>query len=112
MSLHEYKVSRELYALDPTPPFYGLIMAAMRQADSSKAHILRRSFPEVWDEFHKRWNSPDGKLPEERATCSYPRCFKGWITETPGMQALSPNARPDLEPRSWQCPVCNKDGKA
>lgn len=63
MSLFDYTASKGLSALDP--PFYALIMAAMRQADSDNAERLRRSFPETWHEFEARYNAPGGLLPGE-----------------------------------------------
>lgn len=66
MSFHEYTVSRELAAIDP--PFYALIMAAMRKADTVNAAMLRVAFPEVWDEFHDRYHAPGGLLPSEADT--------------------------------------------
>jgi len=46
--LHEYMVSKEIATQDY--PFYALIMAAMRQADSNNIQKLRYLFPDVYDE--------------------------------------------------------------
>ena len=61
MSLHEYKQSIELY--DKDYPFYALIMAAMRKADSDNERLLRDAFPRVWDELQARYDAPGGVLP-------------------------------------------------
>lgn len=63
MSLHEYMVSKELDRDDP--PFYALIMAASRKADSDNFEALERAFPECIAEFRARYNAPGGRLPED-----------------------------------------------
>lgn len=60
MSLHEYKASLEIEKHDY--PFYWIIMAAMRQADSQNLAELRFSFPEVYDELRARYDAPGGVL--------------------------------------------------
>lgn len=60
MSKHEYDKSREVAAVDA--PFNALIMAAMRQADSTNAGILQAIYPAVWDELQARYNAPGGIL--------------------------------------------------
>ena len=60
MSFHEYIVSLRLSREDV--PFYALIMAAMRKADSDNEYKLRTCFPDVWDELHARYHSPGGSL--------------------------------------------------
>lgn len=64
MSLHEYHASRELEVEDV--PFYALVMAAMRKADTENLEKLRAAWPEVWDELQRRYNAPGGMLPEDR----------------------------------------------
>lgn len=64
MSYHEYLASQEIGVSDP--PFYALIMAAMRKADSSNIDLLREAWPEVWDEFYARYHAPGGVLDGER----------------------------------------------
>jgi len=64
MSYHEYKRSQEMNGMDF--PFYGLIMAAMRQADSFNLIKLQQSFPETWNELQNRHNAPGGKLEGEK----------------------------------------------
>jgi len=63
MSLYDYKVSQEIASCGY--PFYSLIMAAMRQADTDNAELLRKTFPQVWNELFARYNAPGGLLPEE-----------------------------------------------
>ena len=48
MSLYDYEVSKQIVAMNV--PFYGLIMAAMRQADTDNLNALRAFWPAVWDE--------------------------------------------------------------
>lgn len=63
MSLYDYatsiKISAEGY------PFYSLVMAAMRQADTDNLLLLKEAFPRVYAELVIRYNSPGGKMPEE-----------------------------------------------
>lgn len=60
MSLHEYVISKKISADDP--PFYALIMAAMRQADSLNMDMLTEAFPAVRTELGSRYNAPGGCL--------------------------------------------------
>jgi hypothetical protein len=60
MSLHEYQASKVISAADP--PFYALIMAAMRQADTFNVERLRRAFPDTWAELKARYHAPSGRL--------------------------------------------------
>jgi hypothetical protein len=55
MTLYDYQKSKEIDA-----PFYTIIMAAMRKADSNNIEKLKCAFPETFDEFHKRYNAPGG----------------------------------------------------
>jgi hypothetical protein len=63
MSYHEYMVSREMTSTDP--PFYALIMCAMRKADTTNAAKLRAAFPDVWNEFQARYDAPGGVLADD-----------------------------------------------
>lgn len=63
MSLYDYRASREIVATDP--PFYALIMAAMRKADSVNAFKLLAAFPETHAELAARYNAPGGILPTD-----------------------------------------------
>ena len=66
MSLYDYRASQRLGAGDP--PFYALIMAAMRQADTDNAALLRSIFPDTWKELQARYNAPGGCItPSELA---------------------------------------------
>ncbi len=60
MGLHEYVISQKLSADDP--PFYALIMAAMRQADTINSMLLKQAWPEVHAEMTRRYNAPGGAL--------------------------------------------------
>ena len=64
MSLHDYKMGLKISAHDY--PFYVLIQAAMRQADSENITKLRYAFPEVYEELIERRNSPNGMTLHER----------------------------------------------
>jgi hypothetical protein len=64
MSHYDYIASKTLSEYDA--PFYALIMAAMRQADSTNAAKLRSAWPDVWDELQARYNAPDGVLDGEQ----------------------------------------------
>ena len=63
MSLYDYETSRALENDDI--PFYALIMAAMRRADTDNARILEAAFPEVWRELMARYHAPGGMLDED-----------------------------------------------
>jgi hypothetical protein len=63
MSFFDYKASQYIASQDF--PFYALIMAAMRQADTENAGKLRAAFPEVYNELKIRYNAPGGKLDGE-----------------------------------------------
>ena len=65
MSLENYRLSFRLLELIDDDHYYTLIMTAMRMADSDNEKKLRAMWPEVWDEFVERYNSPGGLLPEE-----------------------------------------------
>lgn len=60
-----YRASIEIGKGDPS--FYGLVMAAMRKADTTNAAILRRAFPEVWDDLQARYLAPGGVLDSDPA---------------------------------------------
>ena len=63
MSRYDYERSAVLVAHDE--PFYALIMAAMRKADSVNQRLLWSAFPDVWDELDARYNAPGGVLPTD-----------------------------------------------
>jgi hypothetical protein len=62
MSYDDYIIGRKLLLLEDLP-FYALIQAAMRKADSANAMKLWRAFPEVWEELNQRYKAPGGRLP-------------------------------------------------
>lgn len=64
MSWYDYQISKDLRKGDP--PFYSFIMAAISKADTTNAAKLKAVWPEVYEEFEKRYNGPAGFiLPEE-----------------------------------------------
>lgn len=46
-------------------PFYALLMAAMREADSNNIAKLKEAFPNTWVELKARYNAPGGRLEGE-----------------------------------------------
>jgi len=66
MSRFDYEASKMIIVEDP--PFYGLIMAAMRKADTDNLFNLKIAFPEVWDELQERYNAPGGMLEGDQPT--------------------------------------------
>ena len=63
MSIMDYRASLHISAEDP--PFYAIIMAAMRKADTSNLILLRSIFPDTWDELEKRYYARNGLLQGE-----------------------------------------------
>lgn len=63
MSLYDYHLSLRIAQDDP--PFYALIMAVMRKADSDNTQKLQDAFPEVWLELKRRYHAALGVLPED-----------------------------------------------
>ncbi|WP_029108699.1 hypothetical protein [Mycobacterium sp. URHD0025] len=63
MSLYDYRASQPISAIDT--PFYALLMAAIRKADSQNAARLRMAFPHIHAEFQARYNAPGGVLPDD-----------------------------------------------
>ena len=61
MSHYDYERSREI----SREPFYAIIMAAMRNADTDNLEFLKNKWPAVWDELHARYNAPGGCLTYE-----------------------------------------------
>lgn len=60
MSRPEYEESRQIQLGGFS--FYGLLMAAMRQADDVNTAKLSQAFPEVWEELKARYGAPGGVL--------------------------------------------------
>ena len=69
MSLYAYRKSLQLTKDDP--PFYALLMAAMRQADTDNLKLLRDAFPGVWDEFVARYHAPGGLLRDDSHSATF-----------------------------------------
>lgn len=65
MSRYDYEQGKKIEAYQF--PFYAIIQAAMRQADTDNTKKLKEAFPEVWEELHERYNSPGGFLPSDYA---------------------------------------------
>jgi len=64
--LLEYRISAKLAAEDV--PFYALIMAAMRRADSINLKKLQAAWPGIWEELQRLYQIP-GALDEGERTC-------------------------------------------
>ncbi len=62
MSLYDYRTSLSIGSMDARPSFYGIIMAAMRQADDRNISKLAQMWPETFAEFRLRYNAPGGVL--------------------------------------------------
>lgn len=64
MSLHEYLMSQRLEREDY--PFYSLVMAMLRKADTGNVAKIKAAWPGVYDEMMRRYHAPGGALtPEE-----------------------------------------------
>jgi hypothetical protein len=61
MSLYDYQLSREIERCEH--PFYALLMAAIRRADSTNFEKFKACWPEVVAEVQARYDAPGGKLP-------------------------------------------------
>lgn len=70
MSHYDYVCSARITADDP--PFYALVMAAMRTADSGNLERLRGAFPDVWAELDQRYHAPGGYLEGDQPEHSRP----------------------------------------
>ncbi|WP_142271006.1 hypothetical protein [Mycobacterium sp. AT1] len=65
MSHFDYRASQQIGANDP--PFFALVMAGIRKADTQNAARLRMAFPEVHAKFHARYDAPGGVLAADPA---------------------------------------------
>lgn len=63
MSQYDYQMSQIIAQNDP--PFYALIMAAARKADTDNLALLREAFPQTVEELQARYHAPGGVLPGE-----------------------------------------------
>lgn len=61
MSKYDYDCSKEI----SSNSFYAIIMVAMRKADSQNLTILKKYWPEIWNELQLRYNSPNGIIEGE-----------------------------------------------
>jgi len=60
MSRYDYEASKAIAAWGA--PFYAVIMAAMRQADTDNLRRLKAIFPDTWAELQARYDAPGGLL--------------------------------------------------
>ena len=63
MSYYDYKKGIEIAIGDY--PFYAIIQAAMRQADTDNLDKLKEAWPKVWEELQNRYKAPGGILEGE-----------------------------------------------
>jgi hypothetical protein len=56
----DYLESQKIAELDPS--FMAIIMAAARKADTINLRMLQTCWPEIVEEFKKRYNAPGGAL--------------------------------------------------
>ena len=63
-SLYDYTIGEAIYAQHY--PFYALIQAAMRQADSDNLFKLQLLWPDVYADLVARYNAPGGVLAIDR----------------------------------------------
>jgi len=64
MSLYDYEHSQQIAAGNHS--FYSIIMAAMRQADSTNLEKLKSMWPDTFEELQARYDAPGGLLPGEK----------------------------------------------
>ena len=62
MSHFDYKQGMRLAMA--SYPFYALIQAAMRGADTDNLEKLKAAWPQVWEELQARYKAPGGFLSE------------------------------------------------
>jgi hypothetical protein len=60
MTMRDYELGQQIEMAGY--PFYAIIQAAMRRADTDNAFKLQQAFPHTWDELWKRYNAPGGRL--------------------------------------------------
>jgi len=60
MSLYDYMASQTIAARDE--PFYALIMAAGRKADTQNLELLESCWPDTIADLRARYNAPGGRL--------------------------------------------------
>lgn len=99
MSHHDYLMSRAIEGQDY--PFYAIIMAAYRKADSDNQRKLFRAFPNTVEELTARYNAPGGVL-ESDVPQTYSHAGDVELTLTPDEAAyeeekLAAKIRPPRE---------------
>lgn len=62
LSLYDYEASKEIAAKHY--PFYALMAALMRDADSRNTDLLRAAWPGIWESLQRRYNAPLGVVEE------------------------------------------------
>jgi hypothetical protein len=75
VSLLDYQRSKDI--AEQEHPFYALVMAAMRRADSTNFELLKMAFPYTAAELQERYDAPSGLLPGERNE-------EGWYRDSNG----------------------------
>ena len=107
MSRHHYEASKDIVLLrhERNWPFYSLIMAAMREADSDNLAKLQAAWPEVWADLLARYDAPGGRLPDDPP-------WPGDIVlrEEPDHYSVSGGREPSGW--SWVCRICRTKGSA
>jgi hypothetical protein len=106
MTWHEYRVSQLIN--DQHYPFYALVMAAMRSADTTNVAILKDAFPWVWTELDDRYNAPDGVLASDGSK-DYPIVMDAGDIDLREPKVIEPvmgfSWGSEPAPR-YACPVC------
>lgn len=68
MSQRDYEISAKIEREYNVPEdFYGVIMAAMRGADTFNLERLKAAWPKVWEELRERYNAPAGLMDGEKS---------------------------------------------
>ena len=67
MSKYDYERSQQI----SSEPFYAIIMAAMRNADTDNLEALRKSWPNTFSELQLRYSAPGGCLTYEEFQREY-----------------------------------------
>ncbi len=62
ISLYEYEQSKKIAAQGY--PFYALMGALMRAADTRNTELLRQCWPDIWESMQRRYNAPLGVVEE------------------------------------------------
>ena len=81
MSLYDYQVSK--YITDQDYPFYALLLALYRQADTANQAKITRMWPDQVAEFHARYDAPGAVLPGEPGYDVITRARMGALPDDP-----------------------------